>query len=101
MPKGYVIFTEAIKDQAGMAAYGRAATESLAESGGRVLAVEARPQVLEGEWHGDQTVVLEFESVEAARAWYESAAYEKAKPLRQAAADSHAVIVSGFEVPKG
>jgi uncharacterized protein (DUF1330 family) len=43
-----------------------------------------------------QTVVLEFESVEAARAWYESEAYQKAAKLRQAAADCNAVIISGF-----
>ncbi|MEU6140475.1 DUF1330 domain-containing protein [Streptomyces sp. NPDC047081] len=99
MPKGYVILTEAINDPGGMAAYGRAAGLSLAESGGSVLALDANPQLLEGSWHGDQTVVLEFESVEAARAWYESAAYEKAKPLRQAAAETNAVIVSGFVMP--
>lgn len=99
MPKAYVIVTEAIKDPAGMAAYGRAAGPSLAESGAAVLAADPSPQVLEGEWHGDQTVVLEFESVEAARAWYESPAYEKAKPLRQAAAESHAVLVTGFVMP--
>ena len=37
--------------------------------------------------------------MEAARAWYESAAYQEAKPLRLAAADTNAVIVSGFEKP--
>src|SRR4051812_48486092 len=73
MPKGYVILTEAIKDQAGMAAYGRAAGPAIVQAGASVLAVDSQPEVLEGEWHGDQTVVLEFESVEAARAWYESA----------------------------
>ncbi|MGI5460360.1 DUF1330 domain-containing protein [Streptomyces sp. CA-249302] len=99
MPKGYVILTEAINDPAGMAAYGRAAAASMAESGASILAVDANPQLLEGDWHGNQTVVLEFESVEAARAWYESAAYAKAKPLRQAAAEANAVIVSGFEMP--
>ena len=99
MPKGYVIFTEAIKDPAGMAAYGRAARGAMTESGITVLAVDPKPEVLEGEWHGDQTVVLEFESVAAARTWYESAAYQAAKPLRQAAADTNVVIVSGFEVP--
>lgn len=64
-----------------------------------VLAVHEGPEVLEGEWHGDRTVVLEFESVEAARAWYESAEYAKAKPLRQAAAETNAVLVAGFELP--
>ncbi|XUL93396.1 DUF1330 domain-containing protein [Streptomyces galilaeus] len=99
MPKGYVILTESIKDPAGMDAYGRAAGPSIAEGGASVLVADGRPQLLEGEWHGDRTVVLEFDSVEAARAWYESEAYGRAKPLRHAAADTNAVIVSGFEMP--
>jgi uncharacterized protein (DUF1330 family) len=99
MPKGYVIFTEAIKDRAGMAVYSRAAGPTIVEGGATVLAVDPQPEVLEGQWYGDQTVVLEFESVEAARAWYESDAYQKAKSLRQAAAETHAVIISGFDMP--
>lgn len=99
MPKGYVIMTEDIRDPAGMEAYERASAPTLATTGASVLVVDAAPQVLEGEWHGDRTVMLEFESVEAARAWYESAAYQEAKPLRQAAADTNAVIVAGFEMP--
>lgn len=99
MPKGYVILTEAIKDQEGMDAYSRASTRALVESRAKVLSVDTRPEVLEGEWHGNRTVVVEFESVEAARAWYESASYQEAKPLRQAAADCNVVILSGFELP--
>ncbi|MGW0249000.1 DUF1330 domain-containing protein [Nocardia goodfellowii] len=100
MPKGYVILTEAIKDQAGMDAYSRASTPSLMASGAKVLVVDTQPTVLEGEWHGTRTVVVEFESVEAARTWYDSESYQQAKPLRQAAADSNAVIVAGFEMPE-
>jgi uncharacterized protein (DUF1330 family) len=40
--------------------------------------------------------VLEFESVDAARAWYESEAYQKAAKVRQSAADCNAVILTGF-----
>jgi uncharacterized protein (DUF1330 family) len=99
MPKGYVIMTEEIRDQSGMDAYGRAAAPSMGQAGARPLVVDSAPQVLEGEWHGNRTVIVEFESVEAARAWYESAAYETAKPLRHASADTNAVIVAGFEMP--
>ena len=96
MPKAYVIFTEAINDPAGMATYSEAARASIAEAAGMVGAVVDRaPQVLEGSWHGNQTVVLEFESVEAARAWYESGTYQKAIPLRQAAADTNVAIICG------
>ncbi|GLE54269.1 DUF1330 domain-containing protein [Mycobacterium montefiorense] len=94
MPKGYVILTEAIKDPAGMKAYGKAAGSAM--SGATILAVDTAPTVIEGNWHGDQTVVLEFESVDAARAWYESEGYQQAAKLRQAAADCNAVILSGF-----
>src|SRR5277367_766878 len=94
MPKGYVILTESIKDPEGMKAYGRAAGAAM--GGVNILAVDTKATVIEGTWHGDQTVVLEFESVDAARAWYESEAYQKAAKLRQAAADCNAVIISGF-----
>jgi uncharacterized protein (DUF1330 family) len=96
MPKGYVILTEAIKDPEGMKEYARAAVPTMNQGGCRFLSVDPAPQVIEGGWHGDQTVVLEFDSVDAARAWYESEAYQKAAKLRQAAADCNAVIISGF-----
>ena len=82
MPKGYVILTEAIKDPEGMKAYGRAAGAAM--GGVNILAVDTAPEVIEGNWHGHQTVVLEFESVDAARAWYGSEAYQNAAKLRQA-----------------
>ncbi|MDT7739285.1 MAG: hypothetical protein QOK09_2654 [Mycobacterium sp.] len=94
MPKGYVILTEAIKDPEGMKAYGRAAGAAMGSV--NILAVDTRPETIEGTWHGDQTVVLEFESVEAAHAWYESEAYQNAAKLRHEAADCNAVIISGF-----
>lgn len=94
MPKGYVILTEEIKDPEGMKAYGKAARQAMSDA--KVVAVDTKPQVLEGSWHGHQTVVLEFESVDAARAWYESEAYQNAAKLRQAAANTNVVILSGL-----
>jgi uncharacterized protein (DUF1330 family) len=96
MPKGYVIVTEVIRDPEGMEAYSRAATPTIAGSGATVLVVDRKPEVLEGEWPVTQTVVLEFESVDAARAWYTSDAYQAAVKLRQAAADCSAVILTGL-----
>jgi len=93
-PKGYVILTEEITDPEGMKAYGRAAGAAMGNV--KILAVDQSPEVLEGQWHGHQTVVLEFDSVEAARAWYDSEPYAKARELRQAAARTNAVILAGF-----
>lgn len=96
MPKGYVIITEAIHDPAGMQEYGKAAGPTLAEYGARVLVADPNGETLEGEWHGDQTVVVEFDTVEQARSWYSSEGYAAARSIRQSAANCNAVIVSGF-----
>jgi uncharacterized protein (DUF1330 family) len=96
VPKGYIILTEAIHDRDGMDAYGAASMASLVEYGGRVLVVDEDVDVLEGTWHGNRTVVVEYESVDTAREWYESESYRAALPLRQAAADCNVVIASGF-----
>lgn len=101
MPKAYMIFTEDIHDAEKMNEYSAKAVPTLFASGAKVLAVSPSPEVLEGEWHGPQTVVLEFESAEAAKAWYESDAYAAAKPMRLEAANCNAVIVPGFEMPGG
>jgi uncharacterized protein (DUF1330 family) len=94
MPKGYIILTEDVRDPAGMTEYAKLAGKAMA--GATLLSFDQKPEVLEGTWHGTQTVVLEFESVEAARAWYESEEYQPAAKLRQAAADCNGVIVSGM-----
>jgi len=94
MPKGYIILTEHVNDPAGMTEYAKLAGKAMA--GSTLLSFDQKPEVLEGEWHGTQTVVLEFESVDAAREWYNSDAYQEAAKLRQAAADCNGVIVSGL-----
>ncbi|MBJ7338299.1 DUF1330 domain-containing protein, partial [Mycolicibacterium sp.] len=85
MPKGYVIITEDIKDPAGMAEYGKLASQTMGAA--KVLAFGPAVETLEGQWHGTQTVLLEFDSVDAAKEWYYSDAYQEALKLRQAAAD--------------
>jgi uncharacterized protein (DUF1330 family) len=92
--KGYVIITEDVKDPAGMAEYGKLASQTMGSA--KILSFGPAVETLEGEWHGNQTVVLEFESVEAAKEWYYSDAYQEAAKLRQAAAECNGVIVSGF-----
>ena len=99
MPKGYVILTEAIHDREKMDAYGQASRAALVEHGGKVLVVDEHVEVLEGEWHGNRTVIVEYESVEKAREWYASASYKDALPLRLAAADCNVVIASGWVLP--
>ena len=52
-------------------------------------------QTLEGEAPKGYIVVIGFESVEKARAWYDSPAYEAIKPIRQNSTKSRIFIVEG------
>ena len=97
MAKGYAVFTEIIKDQDRYQGYVREAVQTIGRSGGRIIVVDDNPKVLEGVWHGTRTVVIEFESVEAARAWYESADYQGIIAQRHASAEANAVILGGLE----
>ncbi len=56
--------------------------ETIEKHEGTVLVNTTDPEVLEGEWDHSRTVVVEFPSVEAARAWYTGPAYEEVKPVR-------------------
>lgn len=94
MPKGYILITEDVKDPAGMAEYGKLASQTM--GGAKVLAFGPAAETLEGQWHGTQTVLLEFESPDAAKEWYYSDAYQEALKLRQAAADCNGVLLNGL-----
>jgi uncharacterized protein (DUF1330 family) len=43
--------------------------------------------------------VLEFESMEQARRWYESPEYQQAVPLRQRSSTSSLLLVEGLPLP--
>jgi uncharacterized protein (DUF1330 family) len=93
-PKAYIVITEDIKDPAGMGEYAKLAGKTMGSA--KVLAFDSKAETIEGNWHGTQTVLLEFESEEAAKEWYYSDAYQEALKLRQAAADCHGAILHGL-----
>jgi uncharacterized protein (DUF1330 family) len=67
---------------------------SLARHGGRFLVRGGRTEALEGA-PAKRIVLLEFESVEAAKRWYDSPDYSEAIPLRKKSAKARLFIVEG------
>ena len=63
--------------------------------GGEYLARGGAVEVLEGEWSMPRTIILRFESLEAARAWYAADDYQPVKALRQRASRGNIVLVEG------
>lgn len=62
--------------------------------GGRFLVHGATVEVREGEWPGT-VVIIEFPDIEAARAWYESPAYQEILPQRTDHIRGAAILVDG------
>jgi uncharacterized protein (DUF1330 family) len=86
-----------IQDPAALRRYADEAPKSLAPFNGRYLARAGGGmiQTLEGEAPKGYIVVIGFESVEKARGWYYSPAYEAIKPIRQNSTKSRILIVEG------
>lgn len=96
MPKAYMVFTEQVHDEDKLNEYAGKAIGTMGAHGVKLLALDSEVECREGTWFGNRTVILEFDSVEAAKAWYESPEYQAAIPLRQAGADCNAAIITGF-----
>ncbi|MGD9845538.1 MAG: DUF1330 domain-containing protein [Variibacter sp.] len=93
MPKAYWVATyRSIKDPAAMAAYAKDSRPALEASGGRVLA-GGLPAIVMEMGLNERVVLIEFESVEAAKAAYESPGYQTAHKLLGDAAERDIRIV--------
>lgn len=91
----YVVVEIEVQDAAPYERYKQAAPASISAYGGRYLARGGRTEVLEGEWTPNRLVILEFESVERAKAWLDSPEYREARALRQASARTNMVVIEG------
>jgi uncharacterized protein (DUF1330 family) len=95
--KAYIIVDVNIIDHELYEAYKKLTPASLKPFDGRFLVRGGPTETLEGKWVPGRFVILEFPSVEKARAWYTSEDYEAAKAIRQRAAHTQMVLAEGFE----
>ena len=79
--------------------YADEAPKSLLPFGGRYVVRGGKVQTLEGEPPRGYIVVIGFDSLEKARAWYDSPAYEAIKPIRQNTTKSRLLLVQGVMEP--
>jgi uncharacterized protein (DUF1330 family) len=91
----YVIIETDIHDHEQYERYKAASPGAVAAGGGRFVVRGGELAVLEGDWHPSRLVVLEFESLDAAKRWYESPQYQEVIKLRAGAANLRMVAVEG------
>ena len=90
----YVIVVVEVGDPDGYAEYRPLAAASVARHGGRYIARGGETEVLEGEW-SSRIVVLEFDTLDAARTWYRSEDYQACLPIRHRTSRGRMIAVEG------
>ena len=83
-------------DPAAMARYNAEAPKTIAAFNARYLVISNKAQAVEGDPPKGTLVVLVFDSLEQARGWYNSPAYEAIRPLRQNSTLTRMLIVEGL-----
>ena len=89
----YVIVEIEVLDPVRYEEYKRLAPPSIAAFGGRYVVRGGRTETLEGDWSPKRIVILEFESLERARQWWDCSEYRDAKRLRQEIARTRMIAV--------
>lgn len=92
----YVINDMEVTDPAGLEDYKKLSPATVAQYGGSFLVRGGALAVLEGAWQPKRLVILQFPSVESARAWIDSPEYAAPRRMRQAAAKSNIIVVEGL-----
>ena len=92
----YVVLDVEVQDPSTYDRYKELAPPAIAAYGGKYLARGGRTETLEGSWEPSRLVILEFPTVEKARAWWDSREYAAARKLRQSSAHTEMVLVQGL-----
>ena len=92
----YIVAQLKVHDPAMFQRYREAVTPLVDRFGGRYRVRGGELDVLEGQWPYPRLTIIEFQSRDAARLFYDSPEYRKILPLRQGSADGTVVIVESM-----
>jgi uncharacterized protein (DUF1330 family) len=95
----YVVAQLSIHDRARYDRYAAAFFPTLQPFGGRLLAADEAPQVMEGDWEREKLVLIAFPDAAAANAWAASPAYRAIAVDRQAGSTAVVLLAEGLGGP--
>lgn len=95
MPAGYLIANVRVTNPEQYAEYRKWSSAAFEAHNAEICVRGGQVEVLEGDWHPERVVVVKFPSMDAAKAFYNSPEYGKARAAREGAAIMRLVIVEG------
>ena len=93
----YIIVEVSIHNPTEYEDYKKLTPPSLKPFDGKFIVRGGKAETLEGDWNPERIVVLEFPTIEKAKAWWNSEGYAPAKALRQRTSKTKMIVVPGFE----
>ncbi|MXV31526.1 DUF1330 domain-containing protein [Xanthomonas sp. LMG 8989] len=94
-PPAYYIAEFELTDPEGIAPYRAGVDATFKPYSGRYIVRTASVNRLEGDPPGHRLVIIKFDSLEQAQAWYNSPEYARIRPFRQRSGHTNAYIVEG------
>ena len=94
MPAYFIVDNE-VTDHTGFEEYRKQVPATVEKYGGKFLVRGGKAHPLEGDWPERRRVIIEFPSIEQAKAWYASPEYAKPLALRKAASKGRLVFLEG------
>jgi uncharacterized protein (DUF1330 family) len=98
MSKAYLVVDAKSTDPERMVEYRRLSSIAAEKFGGRFLVRGGAYELLEGNWQPQRLVVIEFESKERAKAFYDSPEYVAAREARAGVSSFDMVLVEGYSM---
>lgn len=92
----YLVVDIDVTNPAQFEKYKKLAPAAVAKHGGRFLIRGGAYEVLEGDWRPQRLTIVEFDSMEKAKAFYNSPEYQAAIKVRKGAANMKFLLVQGI-----
>ena len=96
MKKGYLIVRINIKNAELFQQYPPLSTKAVEKFGGKYLIRGGAFEIMEGQWPAERTTIVEFESFDKAKEFYNSLEYNEAKKVRQESTDTDFILIEGY-----
>ncbi len=91
----YIIVDVQVTDPEVYKGYTKLVPATVEAYGGKFIVRGGAAENMEGDWEPNRVVVLEFESMAQAKAWYNSAEYREPKGIRHSASQAKMIVVEG------
>ena len=93
--KGYVVMDAEIIDSEAYSEFAKHVPAAVAAHGGRILVRTSDIEAIQGDWVPKRFVILEFDSLRAAKGYLGSDEYVALDDLRRRATKANIVVVEG------